>query len=289
MDTRAIRRVPLHVPCEIRRQGLSAAQTSYSVLVSGIGHCDMLYIKAAKVCKMSMGGNSRSSPRARAPSPASLSAAIVHEINNPLETLLNLLYLLEHEALTEKGCQYLRLAEEEVNRISQIARAALDGGATALMSQETNVNELLTAVLEFYKQRLDSLGIVVQSRHSCDGNIPAFAEQLRRVFSNLLLNAVEAMPEGGKLNIRVSAGHEWCGDKRSGVRVTIADTGTGIHPGMLPQLFERPFTTKSGGHGLGLQLVKDIVQHQHKGWLRVKSSTQPRRHGTVFSLFLPAA
>lgn len=199
---------------------------------------------------MSVGDDSSGSPRARAPSPASLSTSVAHEINNPLETLLNLLYLLEHEALTEKGCQYLRLAEEEVNRISQIARAALDGGGRALMSKQTNVNELLTAVLAFYKQRLDSLGIAVQSRYSCDGNIPAFAEQLRRVFSNLLLNAVEAMPEGGKLNVRVSAGHEWCGDKRSGVRVTIADSGSGIHPGLLPQLFERPFTTKTGGHGL---------------------------------------
>jgi signal transduction histidine kinase len=235
-----------------------------------------------------MGDDSLQGPRARAPSPASLSASIAHEINNPLETLLNLLYLLEHEALTEKGCHYLRLAEEEVNRISQTARAALDGSRTAVMSQETNVNELLTAVVEFYKQRLDSLGIAVQSRYSCDGNIPAFAEQLRRVFSNLLLNAVEAMPEGGKLNIRVSAGHEWCGDKRSGVRVTIADSGSGTNRGLLPQLFERPFTTKSRGHGLGLQLVKDIVRH-HKGWLRVRSSTQPRRHGTAFTLFFPAA
>lgn len=150
------------------------------------------------------------------------------------------------------------------------------------------MGELLAAVLEFYKQRFDSSGIAVQSRYSSDGNIPAHADQLRRVFSNLLLNAVEAMPEGGKLNVRVSAGHEWRGEERRGVWVTIADSGSGIGSGLLPQLFERSFTTKSGGHGMGLPMVKDVAR-QHKGWLHVRSSTKPARHGTVFRLFLPAA
>ena len=226
--------------------------------------------------------------RARAPSPAPLPAPTAHEINNPLETLLNLLYLLEPEALTDQGRRYLRLAEEEVSRIAQIARAALGQSKVAVIAEHMNVGELLSAVVEFYKQRFDSSCIAIQSRYSCDGKIPVHADQLRRVFSNLLLNAVEAMPEGGKLHVRVSAGHEWGGEERRGVRVTIADSGSGISSGVLPQLFERSFTTKSGGHGMGLPLVKDVMQ-QHTGWLRVRSSTQAARHGTVFSLFLPAA
>lgn len=226
--------------------------------------------------------------KARAPSPAPLPASTAHEINNPLDTLLNLLHLLEPEALTDKGRHYLRLAEEEVSRIAQIARAALDQSKVAVITHNMNVGELLAAVIEFYKQRFDSSGIAVQSRYSGAGNIPVRADQLRRVFSNLLLNAVEAMPKGGKLHVRVSAGHEWGGDERHGVRVTIADSGSGISSGLLPQLFQRSFTTKSGGHGMGLPLVKDVMG-QHKGWLRVRSSTQPARHGTVFRLFLPAA
>ena len=226
--------------------------------------------------------------KARAPSPAPLPASTAHEINNPLDTLLNLLHLLEPEALTDKGRHYLRLAEEEVSRIAQIANAALDQSKVAVITHKMNVGELLAAVLEFYKQRFDSSGIAIQSRYSSDGNIPVRADQLRRVFSNLLLNAVEAMPQGGKLHVRVSAGREWGGEGRRGVRVTIADSGSGIGSSLLPQLFERPFTTKSGGHGMGLPMVKDVMR-QHTGWLRVRSSTQPARHGTVFSLFLPAA
>jgi signal transduction histidine kinase len=70
--------------------------------------------------------------------------------------------------------------------------------------------------------------------------------------------------------------------------VTVADNGSGINSNVLPHLFEHPFTTKPAGHGMGLSLVKNVVQ-EHKGSLRVRSSTQPDRHGTVFKLFLPAA
>ena len=144
------------------------------------------------------------------------------------------------------------------------------------------------AVLDFYKQKFDSSGIAVQTRYSGNNSIGVHAAHLRQVFSNLLLNAVAAMPDGGKIQARVSARHEWSGQERSGVRVTVADTGSGIGSNVLPQLFERPFTSKSGGHGMGLLLVRNVMQ-DHKGWLRVRSSTQLRRHGTVFSLFLPAA
>src|SRR5690242_14532131 len=225
--------------------------------------------------------------RARGPS-APLSAPAAHDINNPLETLLNLLYLLESETLSDKGRRCLRLAQEEVVRIGQIARAALNQSRNAISAHKENVGQLLAAVLEFYQQRIEASRISVQSRYSSDGNIPVHGEQLRRVFSNLLLNAVEAMPEGGNLHVRVSAGHEWRGDERHGVRVTIADSGCGIASDLLPQLFERSFTTKVNGHGMGLALVKDVVR-QHHGWLHVRSSTQPGRHGTAFTMFLPAA
>jgi signal transduction histidine kinase len=164
----------------------------------------------------------------------------------------------------------------------------LDKNKVVVMPERKEVGELLAAVLEFYRQRFDSSGITVQTRYSGNDNIPVYAEQLRRAFSNLLLNAVEAMPQGGEIQARVSAGHEWSGQERSGVRVTVADNGSGISSTIMPQLFRRPFTTKPRGHGMGLSLVKNIVQ-KHKGSLRVRSSTQPGRHGTVFNLFLPAA
>jgi signal transduction histidine kinase len=226
---------------------------------------------------------------ARARSRVQLSASAAHEINNPLETLLNLLHLLQGEAhLSEKGRHYLTLAQEEVRRISLIARERLNQQRVETIPERTNVGELFADVLDFYKERFDSSGIAVETRYSCDGNIPVYAGPLRQVFSNLLLNAVEAMPRGGKIQARVSAGHEWSGSERPGVRVTVADNGCGIPAKMLAHIFQRPFTTKPAGHGMGLSVVNDTVQ-KHRGSLRVRSSTEPQRHGTVFTVFLPAA
>jgi signal transduction histidine kinase len=178
------------------------------------------------------------------------------------------------------------LAEEEVRRVSQIARESLGQHKVIVMPERTNVGELLAAVLDFLKERLGSSGIAVKTRYSCHDNIPVYAGQLRQAFSNLLLNAAEAMPEDGKIQARVSAGREWSGQKPRGVRVTIADSGSGIPKAMLPEILQPFFTTKPCGHGLGLSLVADVMQ-KHKGLVRVRSSTQPSRHGTVFSLFLP--
>src|SRR5690349_18731956 len=216
---------------------------------------------------------------ARTP-PTILPASAAHEIKNPLDSLLNLLYLLEGEAtLTDNGQRYLTLAKEEVRRVSQIAHETLDKSKVLLMPERTNVGELFAAVLDFYKQRLDSAGVTVQTRYSCGEKIRVYAGQLRQALSNLLLNAVEALPEGGKIQARVSAGREWSGKKRRGVRVTIADNGSGIPSTMVQEIFQRFFTTKPCGNGLGLSLVKDVMQ-KHKGLLRVRSSTQRSRHGT---------
>jgi signal transduction histidine kinase len=226
--------------------------------------------------------------RARPPRPRGLSASAAHEINNPLDSLLNLLYLLESEPLTQKGRYHLTLAEEEVRRISQIARESLEQNKVVAMPERIDAGELLATVLNFFKERLKSSGIVVKARYSGHGRIRAYAGPLRQAFSNLLLNAMEAMPQGGTIHAKVYAGHEWCGKQRRGTRVTIADNGSGIHKANIPEIFQRFFTTKSSGSGLGLPLVADVIQ-KHKGFVRVKSSTRPDRHGTVFALFVPAA
>lgn len=164
----------------------------------------------------------------------------------------------------------------------------LDQASPFSAKETTNVSELLTTVIEFYKQKFETACIAVHTRYSSDVNIPTYASQLRQVFSNLLLNAAEAMPEGGTIQARVSAGHEWCGEKRRGVRITIADNGCGVPGRLLSQMFQEGFTMKPDGHGMGLSFITDVMQ-KHKGSVRVKSSTQPCRHGTVFNLFLPAA
>jgi signal transduction histidine kinase len=209
---------------------------------------------------------------ARAPAGTGLSASAAHEINNPLDSLLNLLHLIESENLSDKGRHYLLLAQEEVRRISLIARETLNQNRVDTVPHRADVSGLLADVLDFYKGRFDSSGIAVEARWSGDGNIPVFAGLLRQVFANLLLNAAEAMPGGGKIQVRVSPGHEWSGEQRRGVRVSIGDNGSGIAGRVLPTLFQQPFTTKSGGHGMGLSLVSDVVR-RHNGWLHVRSST----------------
>jgi len=225
--------------------------------------------------------------RARPPNGRGLSASAAHEINNPLDSLLNLLYLLESEPLTERGRHHLSLAEEEVRRVSQIARESLGQHKVMAMPEKAAIGELLAAVFEFHRERLASSRIAVKAHYSGHDNIRVFAAQLHQAFSNLLLNAVDAMPEGGTIYAKVCAGHEWCGQQREGVRVTIADDGSGIPKNMIPEILQRFFTTKPCGHGLGLSVVKDVMQ-KHKGFVHVRSSTQPRRHGTVFNLFFPA-
>lgn len=222
-----------------------------------------------------------------------LAASLAHEINNPLDSLLSLLYLMRSELnLTERGRRYLTLAEEEVQRVSQIAHSALERNREAAAPKDANVPRLLGSVVDFYYPRFESRGIAVKTRYCLGGELPVFAGPLRQVFSNLLLNAADAMPKGGRLYARVSRAHEWTGEagqERYGLRVTVADSGCGIPEENLRMVLKPFFTTKgSHGNGLGLSLVKEVVQ-AHGGSLRVRSSTAAGHSGSVFTIFLPAA
>jgi signal transduction histidine kinase len=227
------------------------------------------------------------------PPPAGNENAIVsslaHEINNPLEALHQLHYLIETEGtLHEKGRQYLALAREEVQRISQILHAAMelrDSGNP----EDTDVPELFRSVLNFYESRFASQDISVKTRYGTAAHLSAYPHQLRQMCANLLLNAADAMPDGGKMYARIAPAHEWKGDQRRGLRLTIADTGCGIAARNLSRMWDPFFTTKgAAGNGIGLSLVKNTVQ-KHHGVLRVRSSTKAGHSGTVFSIFLPCA
>ena len=219
-------------------------------------------------------------------------ATMAHEINNPLDSLLNLLYLLDGEAsLTEKGAHYLATARDEVHRISLIARSALDGFRDTAGPKETSVPKLVGTVVDFYNSRLEGRGISFATRYCPDreGVLSVYSSPLRQVFSNLIVNAAHAMPHGGKMYARVSPTREWSGQGRRGLRITFADNGCGIPEENQQQIWEPFFSTKgSGGSGLGLPLVKDVV-HKHGGVLRLRSSTMLGRSGSVFTIFLPGA
>jgi signal transduction histidine kinase len=213
--------------------------------------------------------------------------SLAHEINNPVESLFNLLYLLEREISTEQGRHYLELLRQETTRLSQIAHSALDEFRDMTESRVISLPELVSSVLHLYQSRFDSHGIAVHTRYCTDGSLAACAGSLRQSVANLLMNAVDAMPEGGALHARVATGREWSGLKRRGLRVTIADTGSGISPANISHVLEPFFSTKgNGGNGIGLSLVNDTVL-KHSGVLRIRSCTTKSHHGSVFTIFLP--
>jgi signal transduction histidine kinase len=215
-------------------------------------------------------------------------SAAVHEINNPLDAVLHLLYLIESEPnLSDESRKYLLMAREEVLRISHIAQGAMKQLQKREPAIPTDVRDLLRSVLDLFRTEFHSRNIEVQHRLNGDLALVIRPGQMRQVFSNLILNAIDAMPEGGKLHARVSKSKEWAGAGRKGLRVTIADTGEGIFPENLRRVQEPFFTTKGAqGNGMGLAVVQEIIE-QHSGVLKIRSSVRSGKSGTVLSIFLP--
>jgi two-component system, chemotaxis family, CheB/CheR fusion protein len=217
-----------------------------------------------------------------------LAATIAHEINNPLEAVSNVLYLLEsHPDIGPEGRKYVQLAQQEINRIAHIVKQTLGFHRESPHPVPINMSSLLQTVLDFYRRRTDEAGIAVRTRFQTPDAVLGFPGEMRQVFSNLIGNAVEAMPSGGKLAIHVRRARDFTDRRRKGIRITVADSGTGISREAMPHIFEPFFTTKGEkGTGLGLWVSQGIVA-KHGGSMRVRSFTGPKNHGTAFCIFVP--
>lgn len=214
-----------------------------------------------------------------------MAATLAHEINNPLEALGNLLYLARHSP--SKCEEYLRLAEKEVERISTVTRFALGFVRESHAPVFVNVPEMIDQILSLYSAKLSSAGVTVETKYGPGANIQGYSGELRQLFANLLINSVDAMKKGGKLRIHVFNSHAWSDGGQNGVRISIADTGSGIQPAQMAHLFEPFYTTKQDlGTGLGLWISQGIVQ-KHGGFIRVRSRASRADSGTVFNIFLP--
>ncbi len=214
-----------------------------------------------------------------------LTAAIAHEIKNPLEALTNLVYLARRDANGRD--EYLRLAEQEIGRLDSIAQQALGFVREGASPEPLDTGKILEEVVQLYLRKLQAKHIALDKRCGEQLEILGYPGELRQLFSNLILNAMESMKTGGRLRLRVARAHEWSSSGRPGVRITIADTGSGIKATDMPHIFEPFYTTKkNGGTGLGLWLAYGIVQ-KHAGWMRVMSRTTSGNSGTVFAVFLP--
>ncbi|MFT4112319.1 sensor histidine kinase [Silvibacterium sp.] len=216
-----------------------------------------------------------------------LAASIAHEINNPLESVTNLLFLLRSESSPEKVRKYLDQAEQELARVTEITKHTLRYYREPNKPVEVDVETLLDSVLALYHSRLQAAHVAVQKEVRF---VPAFAitnpGELRQVVANLIGNALDAMRKGGTLRLRIRRESAIRIQKPS-LLVTIADTGSGINQDLLPTIFE-PFVTTKGetGTGLGLWVLQELAEKN--GWsVRVRSSTSPKHRGTVFSVLIP--
>jgi PAS domain S-box-containing protein len=215
-----------------------------------------------------------------------LAASIAHEINNPLEAVLNLLYLARNDPRQME--HYLAMAEEEVGRVAQLAQQTLglvrDSSVVAHMDPAVIMDE----ILQLYSRKLENKRIRVIRSYRGKFLISGYSGEVRQLLANLLVNAVDAMEEGGDLRVRVRGGRHWP-TGRPGVRLTVADNGSGIPRENLRRVFEPFYTTKKdAGTGLGLWVSRGIVE-KHGGSIRVRSRSGGPYHGTVFSIFMPNA
>jgi signal transduction histidine kinase len=216
-----------------------------------------------------------------------LAASMAHEINNPLASVTNLLYLIGISPSLEEVKRYTAIASSELARVSEIVSQTLRIYRQQSMPALVQITDLVDSALLLYEARLGSAEIVVQKDFRECVPIMAVAGELRQLILNLVGNAMDSMWQGGTLTIRLTNWQENNNGSRRGVRMTIADTGSGIDPAVKATLFE-PFVSTKGntGTGLGLWVSSEIVRN-HGGTIRVKSQASSRVSGTVFSVFLP--
>jgi two-component system, NtrC family, sensor kinase len=214
---------------------------------------------------------------------------IAHEINNPLEAITNIFYLLHnHPSLSEDARTYADMAEQELQRVSHITRQTLSFYRESKQPIQVILPQLLNDVLELQQRTLSSSHITVRKKYSAAASVTGFPVELRQVFLNLIGNAIQAMPEGGVLAVVVRDAFDWTRDLR-GVAISVLDTGNGIHPDATEQLFQPFFTTKSTkGTGLGLWISNGIVQ-KYDGRISCRSIRRGNGCVTCFRVFLPGS
>ncbi len=219
-----------------------------------------------------------------------LSASIAHEINNPLEAVTNLLYLLEkHGRLEPEAAEWAQAASHEVARVSEITQQTLRFYRQSSRPELWSLAELLDAVLTLHQGRVLTLQVELRRRYRDAGELFCLGGELRQLFANLVGNGLDAMmPGGGRLTVSVRAGTCWS-DGARGVRVTVADTGCGMSEAVRRRIFEPFYTTKEAtGTGLGLWVSAEIMaKHQVSMQIRSRERRPGQPGGTVFLLFFP--
>ena len=211
-----------------------------------------------------------------------MAATIAHEINNPLEAVINLLFLARERAVDSEQLAYLNAADREIARVSHIARQTLGYYRENASAVSVSLTSLLDDALRIYKPRCDANGIRVETRFESQRKVVVRKGEMMQVISNLVTNAIYAMPRGGVLTLTIL-------DEPNSIALCVEDTGEGIPQDALPHVFDAFFTTrKTIGTGIGLFIAKQFVEG-HGGRIKIESSTASETHGTKVTVNLPLA
>jgi len=218
-----------------------------------------------------------------------LAAILAHEINNPLQAVMNLISLVTVSSrLGPQDQEYVARAEEELKRIAHLTRQSLSFYRESAFPAMVDVQDTVVGVLDIFAKRAEAKQITIKTRFlSGKTQISSFDGEIRQVMTTLLLNAIDASPENGIITIHVHKSLHWNPRKSRGIRITIADNGVGISPPNRSRVFEPFFTTKGEqGTGLGLWVADGIISRLG-GSIQMRTSVRPGESGTCFSIFLP--
>lgn len=214
-----------------------------------------------------------------------MAATIAHEVNNPLEAVTNLLFLAKTNADDPVQVrEYVTMAESEVARVSHLAKQTLGFYREHAHPVETDIGSLIGEAVLVYRRKCEQAGIALRLDLRSTHTLIVRKGEMMQVISNLIANAIYAMPQGGTLSIATEDAVE---NGTAGTKLTITDTGVGIAEENLDRIFEAFFTTRAAiGTGIGLFVAKQFVEG-HQGTITVESSVDAANHGTRFTIFLP--
>jgi signal transduction histidine kinase len=183
---------------------------------------------------------------------------------------------------------YLQTAEQELLRVAHITTQTLRFHRQSISPASTDICDIVDSVMALFRGRLESKDIQVKAECARGSIAICFADEIRQVIANIVGNALDAMPHGGTLRLRVKRTRSWALDRDHGVKIVVADSGHGIPPAVLDRIFEPFVSTKEAtGIGLGLWVTEGIVR-KHGGSIRVRSQASSKPSGTVFTIFIPS-
>lgn len=210
-----------------------------------------------------------------------LALELMHEVKNPLEALGHLIYLARHESRDyEKVEQYMDLAQEQMRTVTEIASQTLGFAQVAEIPKPFDLVLIAEAALRIHQRTIDTKAVKVLRDLQSGAVVPVHKGEILQVISNLIVNALDALPDAGTLSLKLRK-------RGRSVDLLVSDSGCGIAQEHHALLFEPFFTTKQErGTGLGLALSSQIIK-RHKGSLRMRSSVRPGKSGTTFRMSLP--